>query len=108
MVSPAVPKTAPPIKPANISIENNNRLLLLFDPSKAFGIADKITITLYSSGYSSNSYIRSWPTTSSPSSILGGAEASQINMPGTAAQTKIVRIISQTAVIFSTNDSIGF
>jgi hypothetical protein len=48
-----------------------------------------------------------------PSSIFGGvdfagAEAIQINMPGTAAQTKMVRIISQTAVIFSTIDSNDF
>jgi hypothetical protein len=63
------------------------------------------------------------PTTSSPSSIpagaevagaevagaeVAGAEAIQINKPGTAAQTKIVRIISQTAVIFSTINSIDF
>ncbi|HJU34745.1 MAG TPA: hypothetical protein VJ695_06465 [Nitrososphaera sp.] len=47
---------------------------------------------------------------SSHSNILAGAEdeVSQINTPGTAAQTSIVRIISQTAVIFSTIDSIHF
>jgi hypothetical protein len=52
-------------------------------------------------------------TISIPSSIFGGvdlagAEAIQINIPGTAAQTKMVRIISQTAVIFSTIDSNDF
>lgn len=36
----------------------------------------------------------------------GGPDVSQIRTPGTAAQTKIVRIISHTAVIFSTIDSI--
>jgi hypothetical protein len=43
-------------------------------------------------------------------SILAGAEeeVNQIKTPGTAAQTKIVRIISQTAVIFSTISSIHF
>jgi hypothetical protein len=50
------------------------------------------------------------PNASSPTSNLAGAEddVNQINTPGTAAQTKIVRIISQTAVIFSTIDSIHF
>ncbi|HEU4445605.1 MAG TPA: hypothetical protein VFR94_13110 [Nitrososphaeraceae archaeon] len=50
------------------------------------------------------------PNASNPASILAGAEEelSQISTPGTAAQTKIVRIISQTAVIFSTIDSIHF
>jgi hypothetical protein len=38
--------------------------------------------------------------------IPGGLDVSQIRTPGTAAQTRIVRIISQTAVIFSTIDSI--
>jgi hypothetical protein len=50
-------------------------------------------------------------TISRPKISLGGVEASvdnHINMPGTAAQTKIVRIISQTAVIFSTMSSIDF
>jgi hypothetical protein len=52
-------------------------------------------------------------TISIPNSIFGGVdfagtEAIQINMPGTAAQTKMVRIISQTAVIFSTIDSNDF
>jgi hypothetical protein len=41
-----------------------------------------------------------------PSSIFAGVAVSQIKTPGTAAQTKIVRIISQTAVIFSTIDPI--
>jgi hypothetical protein len=50
------------------------------------------------------------PIASSPVNILAGADevVSQINTPGTAAQTRIVRIISQTAVIFSTIDSIQF
>ncbi|MDQ4015172.1 MAG: hypothetical protein M3136_05355 [Thermoproteota archaeon] len=50
------------------------------------------------------------PNASNPASILAGAEeeVSQISTPGTAAQTKIVRIISQTAVIFSTIDPIHF
>ncbi len=41
---------------------------------------------------------------SNHTNILAGSEAelNQIKMPGTAAQTKIVRIISHTAVIFST------
>ena len=45
---------------------------------------------------------------SNPSSILAGVAVSQIRTPGTAAQTMIVRIISQTAVIFSTIDQIHF
>jgi hypothetical protein len=54
------------------------------------------------------------PITLNPASILAGVVAfvglvvSQINIPGTAAQTKIVRMISQTAVIFSTIDQIDF
>jgi hypothetical protein len=50
------------------------------------------------------------PVGSSHISILAGAEEedSQINIPGTAAQTRIVRIINQTAVIFSTIDPIHF
>src|SRR5215217_9486094 len=50
------------------------------------------------------------PIASSPVNILAGADevVSQINKPGTAAQTKIVRIISQTAVIFSTIDQFTF
>jgi hypothetical protein len=36
------------------------------------------------------------------------AVVSHINTPGTAAQTRIVRIISQTAVIFSTIDPFHF
>jgi hypothetical protein len=54
------------------------------------------------------------PISLSPNTIFAGAVAfvgvvdSQINMPGTAAQTKIVRMISQTAVIFSTIDQIDF
>ena len=56
------------------------------------------------------SYFGGLLTVSSHINILAGAEdeVSQINTPGTAAQTKIVRIISQTAVIFSTIDSIHF
>jgi hypothetical protein len=38
--------------------------------------------------------------------IPGGLAVNQIRTPGTAAQTRIVRMISQTAVIFSTIDSI--
>jgi hypothetical protein len=41
-------------------------------------------------------------TALSPTNILGEAVVSQINIAGTEAQTKIVRMISQTAVIFST------
>jgi hypothetical protein len=50
------------------------------------------------------------PIASNHINILAGAEdeVSQIKTPGTAAQTKIVRIISQTAVIFSTIGSIHF
>jgi hypothetical protein len=60
--------------------------------------------------YPSTSYFGGLSIASSHISILAGAEdvVSQINTPGTAAQTKIVRIISQTAVIFSTIDSIHF
>jgi len=44
------------------------------------------------------------PMASNHISIRAGAECelNQIKRPGTAAQTKIVRIISHTAVIFST------
>jgi len=50
------------------------------------------------------------PIASNHTKTLAGAEdeVSQIKTPGTAAQTKIVRIISQTAVIFSTIGSIHF
>jgi hypothetical protein len=50
------------------------------------------------------------PIASNHINILAGAEdeVSHIKTPGTAAQTKIVRIISQTAVIFSTIGSIQF
>jgi hypothetical protein len=63
-----------------------------------------------SARYLGISYFGGLPTASSHINILAGAEdeVSQINTPGTAAQTKIVRIISQTAVIFSTIDSIHF
>lgn len=37
-----------------------------------------------------------------------GVAVSQISTPGTAAQTMIVRIISHTAVIFSTIDPFQF
>jgi hypothetical protein len=52
--------------------------------------------------------VGSSPAKENPTSILagGGVEVSQIRTPGTAAQTMIVRIISQTAVIFSTIISI--
>jgi hypothetical protein len=43
-----------------------------------------------------------WNAISTPA----GLDVSQIRTPGTAAQTRIVRIISHTAVIFSTIDSI--
>ncbi|MDQ3852288.1 MAG: hypothetical protein M3251_05325 [Thermoproteota archaeon] len=63
-----------------------------------------------SASYPSISYFGELAAASSHVNILAGAEdeLSQINTPGTAAQTKIVRIISQTAVIFSTIDSIQF
>lgn len=102
-------RTAPPINPASINIEKNR--LLLFDPSNAIGIIDKVVLKLYPTSYWSTIYVgRLPPNTSSPSSIPAGAgdEVSQINTPGTAAQTRIVRIISQTAVIFSAIDSIHF
>ena len=43
-----------------------------------------------------------------PTSTFAGLEVSQIKIPGTAAQTRIVRIISHTAVIFSAIDKIHF
>jgi hypothetical protein len=60
--------------------------------------------------YPNSPYFGGMPVGSSHISILAGAEEelSQINTPGTAAQTKIVRIINQTAVIFSTIDPIHF
>jgi hypothetical protein len=63
-----------------------------------------------SASYPSISYFGGLPIASSHINTLAGAEdeVSQINTPGTAAQTKIVRIISHTAVIFSTIDSIHF
>lgn len=104
-----VARTAPPISPASINIERNR--LLGFDPSNAIGIIDKIKSLSYTSAsYPSTPYFGGLPIASSHISILAGAgdEVSQINTPGTAAQTKIVRIISQTAVIFSTIDPIHF
>lgn len=92
-------------------IEKNR--LLLFDPSDAIGIiTDQLIISeLYSAIYCSTWYVVGRPPiASSPINIFagGGDVATQINRPGTAAQTSIVRIISQTAVIFSTIDSIQF
>ncbi|HEU0145129.1 MAG TPA: hypothetical protein VFQ47_10120 [Nitrososphaera sp.] len=59
-----------------------------------------------SESYPTVSYFAGLSVASSHINILAGAvdEVSQIKTPGTAAQTKIVRIISQTAVIFSTID----
>jgi hypothetical protein len=98
-----VARTTPPISPASINIEKNR--LLGFDPSNAIGIIDKIkSLGNISASYPSTPYFSGLPIASSHISILAGAEDedSQINTPGTAAQTKIVRIISQTAVFFST------
>src|SRR5215208_5763762 len=101
---------APPMRQASMIIEKNR--LLLFDPSNAIGIIDELIIRkLYPAIYRSTCYVVGrLAIASSPINILAGAEAvvSQINTPGTAAQTRIVRIISQTAVIFSTIDSIQF
>lgn len=43
-----------------------------------------------------------FPTCSNPRRIDGGVAVSQISRAGTAEQTIIVRMISHTAVIFST------
>ena len=104
-------RTAPPINPASINIEKKR--LLLFEPSNAIGIIDKVVLRLYSASYKKYDIIyvgRLVPNASNPASIPAGAEEelSQISTPGTGAQTKIVRRISQTAVIFSTIDSIHF
>jgi hypothetical protein len=84
--------------------------LLGFDPLNAIGIIDKEIFKLCPAFYPRTSYFGRLPTVSSHIISLAGAEEelSQINTPGTAAQTRMVRIINQTAVIFSTIDSIHF
>ncbi len=91
--------------------QNGKNRVILFDPSNSIGIIDKVIRKLYPASYRTITYVdTALSNASTHISILAGAgdEVSQINTPGTAAQTKMVRIISQTAVIFSTIDSIHF
>ncbi|MDQ3910125.1 MAG: hypothetical protein M3232_06955 [Thermoproteota archaeon] len=70
----------------------------------------KFSSKLYPASYPRTLYFDRPPAASSHIIIFAGAGdvVSQINSPGTAAQTRMVRIINQTAVIFSTIDSIHF
>ena len=84
--------------------------LLGFDSLNAIGIIDREFFKSYPASYPRTSYFGRLSTVSSHIIIFAGVEdvVSKINSPGTAAQTRMVRIINQTAVIFSTIDSIQF
>jgi hypothetical protein len=78
----------------------------------AIGIIDEEIFKLYPASYPRTLYFDRLPPAAASGHIIifAGAEdvVIQINSPGTAAQTRMVRIINQTAVIFSTIDSIHF
>jgi hypothetical protein len=102
-----VGRTALPISPPVSTRENR---LLGFHPLNAISIIDKEIFKFYPASYPRTLYFDRPPAASSHIIIFAGAGdvVSQINSPGTAAQTRMVRIINQTAVIFSTIDSIHF